>query len=142
MRHVLGDFMNAASRGLMSRERLQAWHEDVEYAVLAEVLETFELQFTLPGERRVALRYTVRDDGTVLGGAKAGGIDFYALPEDTRVGLHVVYRAGARNLDKVQSYLRGRGWTTGGALIAGAPVSDRSFSKDGFGVARHKVGDW
>jgi hypothetical protein len=142
MRDVLGDFMNVASRGLMARTTLQKWHEEVEYAVLHEVLELFELQLTRPDGTRAALRYTVRDDGTVAGGAKAGGVDFFGLPDGTRVGLHVAYRAGAKNLESVQAYLRARGWGSGGTLVTGDAVRDRSFSKDGFGIARDKVGDW
>lgn len=142
MRHVLGDFMSTASTGLIARETIQSWHEDVEYAVLHEVVELFELQFTMPDGRRRALRYTVRDDGTVLESAKAGGVDFFALPRDSRVGLCLTYRAGARNIDKVQAYLRGRGWGSSGSLVGGAAVRDRGYSKDGFGMAREKLGDW
>lgn len=142
MRDVLGDFMNVASRGLRPRDTLQTWHEEVQHAVLQEVVELFELQFTMPDGTRAALRYTVRDDGTIAGGARAGGVDFFALPEGTRVGLFMVYRAGAKNLESVQAYLRARGWGSGGVLVTGETVRDRSFSKDGFGVARDKVGDW
>lgn len=142
MGHVLGDFMSAASAELIERATLQTWHEEIEYAVLHEVVELFELQFTKPDGSRAALRYTVHDDGTVAGGAKAGGVDFFALPRGTRVGICLTYRDGARNLEKVRAYLRDRGWGPNGRLVGGASTRDRAFSKDGFSVARDRVGSW
>jgi len=70
MRHVLGDFMNTASTGLIARETIQRWHEEVEYAVIHQVVDTFQLQFTKPDGTRLGLSYTIRDDGTNLGGFK------------------------------------------------------------------------
>ncbi|MGK3960056.1 hypothetical protein WMF38_44280 [Sorangium sp. So ce118] len=143
MRQVLGDFMGAASANLIAREVIQRWHEELEYAVLHEVVDTFELQFTKPNGARLGLRYTVQDDGTVLEASKAGGLDFHGLPAGTRLaGLHLTYRKGARHIEAVQAYLRERGWTAGGALVDGATSRDRAFSRSGFGIQRSKAGDW
>lgn len=142
MRHVLADFMNVASAALIGRETIQRWHEELEYAVLHEVVEAFQLQLTRPDGTRLGLCYTVRDDGTILEASKAGGVDFHGLPAGTRVGLHVSYRLGAPNLPKVSAYLQSKGWTTGGSAIDGASSRDRAYSKDGFGIMRAKVGNW
>ncbi|MFO0762675.1 MAG: hypothetical protein U0359_39925 [Byssovorax sp.] len=142
MRHVLGDFMNLAGTGLIKRETLQEWHEELEYAVSREVVEKFQLQFTKSNGTRLGLTYSVKDDGSVLEESKAGGVDFFGLPADTKVGLLLTYRAGAPRLEEVRAYLRARGWTTGGSAISGDPVRDRAFSKDGYGVVRTKIGDW
>jgi hypothetical protein len=142
MRSVLGDFMNVASAGLIRRETLQSWHEDIEFAVLKEAVDSFQLQFTKPDGTRLGLSYTVRDDGTILESSKAGGVDLVGLPPQTRVTVCLNYRQGAPKIEEVREYLRTRGWTNTGSLIEGAGDRDRAFSKDGFGVARSKVGDW
>ncbi|UQA57425.1 hypothetical protein [Polyangium aurulentum] len=141
MRHVLGDFMNVASAGLIARETLLEWHEEVEYAVLHEALDTFQLQFTKPDGTRAGLSYTVRDDGTILEDSKAGGFDPHSFPPGTKVKICLTYRADAPKLATVREYMRSRGWKTGGSLLAGAD-RDRAYSKSGFGIARSKVGDW
>lgn len=142
MQHVLGDFMNVASAGLIARETIQKWHEEVEHIVLLEVLEAFHLQFTRPDGSRLALVYAVRDDGTILEESKAGGVDFHGLPAGTSVTIRLVYRVGAKNLDAAHAYLRSRGWGAGGSLVEGVVSRDREFSRGGFGIARGKVGDW
>ena len=142
MRQVLGDFMNVASSGLIARGTIQGWHEEIEYAVLHEVVDTFQVQFTKPDGARLGLSYTVRDDGTILEVSKAGGLDLHDFPAGTKVGLVLSYRQGAPNLEKVQAYLRERGWTTGRSLLVDVTSRDRAFSKSGFGIARTKVGDW
>jgi hypothetical protein len=134
--------MNVASAGLIARETIQQWHEEVEYAVLHEVVDTFELQFTKPDGTTVGLSYTVRDDGTILEESKAGGIDFHGFPSGTRVRLLLTYQESAKNLEKVRAYLRNHGWTAGGSLLDGPTTRDRAFSKDGFAIARGKKGDW
>jgi len=141
MLQVLGDFMLVPSAGLISRGTIQEWHEELEYAVLLHVVDTVQLQFTKPDSTRLGLSYTVRDDGTILEASKAGGLDLYGFPRGTRVGLVLTYRQQAPNIETVKAYLRDRGWMRG-SLIDGVTRRDRAFSKDGFGIARGKVGEW
>jgi Bacterial HORMA domain family 1 len=142
MRRVLGDFMNVASAGLVRREAIQQWYEALEYAVLHEVVDTFQLQLTRPGGERLGVSYTIRDDGTILEDSKAGGLDFQNFLPGTAVTICLSYRQGAKNLAEVQAYLRGRGWTTNGSLIGGVVNRDRAYSQGGFGVFRGTLGDW
>lgn len=142
MRRVLGDFMNVASAGLVARDTMQTWHQELEYAVLQEVVDTFQVQFTKPDGKVLAVNYKVSDDGTIVESSKAGGLDFHGFPSGTRASLCFTYRVGAPNIERVQAYLEGRGWMTGGSLVDGVANRDRAFSKSGFGVVRSKVGDW
>jgi hypothetical protein len=142
MRHVLGDFMSVASAGLIARETIATWHEELEYAVLHEVVASFQLQFKRSDGARFGLEYTVLADGTVAGSSKAGGVDFHELWAGTPVSLHVTYRHDAPRLEKVLAYLRSRGWTAGGSRIGAVASRDRTYSKDGFGITRGRVGDW
>lgn len=142
MRHVLGDFMTVANAGHIAHETIRTWCEELEYAVVHEVVERFQLQLTRPDGKRAALEYVVRDDGTVQETSKAGGVDLYEFPAGTKPRLCVSYRLGAPNREKVFAYLRGRGWTTGGSMVEGEPSRDRAYSKDGYGITRSRVGDW
>lgn len=142
MQNILGDFVLIANAGLVDHEMIQKWHQDIQYAVLERVVDTFQIQFTEPDGTRRGLSYTVYDDGTIMQAAKAGGLDFRAFHPETKVSVLITYLEGAPNTDSVRVYLRSRGWSAGGSLIDGAETRDRAFSKNGYGVERKKVGDW
>lgn len=143
MHHVLEDFMLAASANLIARDTIQRWFEELSYAVENNVVRAFQLQLTTPTEKRMALNYEVLDDGTVLGESKGGGFDPYGLPQGTRVGLCVTFNRSAPRYAKVNAYLVEKcGWGSSGILVEGNMSRDRAYSKDGFGFARSKVGDW
>ncbi|MDC3956338.1 HORMA-1 domain-containing protein [Polyangium jinanense] len=142
LHNVLEDFMQVANAGFVARETIKEWFDELSFAVLHNVVNSFQLQFMLPdGRKDRALHYEVRDDGTVPEGSKGGGFDLYGLPRNTRVILCVSYRGDAPNLDKVLAWLRERGWGSGGSLVQGNTSQDRAFSRDGFGFVRSKVGD-
>jgi hypothetical protein len=140
MHHVHEDFMIVANAGLIEREKIKEWFDELSYAVPHNVVSCFQLQLRPPDAEPRALSYTIRDDGAVPDGSKGGGFDPYALPRNTRVSLYVKYRSGAPNLEKVLAWLRERGWGSGGSLVQGNTSQDRAFSKDGFGFVRSKVG--
>ncbi|MDI1436516.1 hypothetical protein [Polyangium sorediatum] len=142
MHNVLADCMLVADAGLIKRETIQKWFDELSYAVTNNAVTSFQLQLKTPEGKRLALNYEVRDDGTVQEGAKGGGFDPYGFPRDTGVTVCLTYRQGAPNLEKVQAWLRERGWGPGGSLVEGDSSRDRAFSKDGYGVMRSKVGDW
>jgi hypothetical protein len=143
MQNVLGDFVLVANAKLVDHGTIQKWHQDIEYAVVHRVVDTFQIQFTEPdGTRRRGLSYTVHDDGTILETSKAGGLDFYGFHPETKTSVLITYLEGAPNTESVRAYLQGRGWKAGGSLIDGAETRDRAFSKNGYGIERKKVGDW
>lgn len=142
MRQVHGDFMNWASAGFIAREKAQQWFEELEYAVVNNVVDTFQIQLTKPDGKLVGLSYSVRDDGSILEESKAGGFDPYDLPSGSSFSLVLTYKENARNVEDVRAYLSKRGWGPGGKLLNGDMLRDRAYSKSGFGVERSKVGDW
>lgn len=141
MRQVHGDFMNWGSAGFIAREKAQQWFEELEFAVLHNVVETFQIQLIKPDGVRVGLSYTIRDDGSILEESKAGGFDPYNLPSGTRFSVCFRYRLGAANIARVDAYLNSRGWGPNGNLLEGGE-RDRGYSASGYGVERRKVGDW
>ena len=142
MHNVLADFMLVADAGLIKRETIQKWFDELSHAVTNNVVLSFQLQLKTPEGKRLALNYEVREDGTVQEGSKGGGFDPYGFPPNTGVTMYVTYRKNAPNLERVQTWLRERGWGPGGSLVDGNTSRDRAYSRDGYGVMRSKVGDW
>lgn len=141
MRQVHGDFMNWASAGFIGRERAQQIVDDLEYAVLQQVVETFQVQLVRPDGEPAGLSYMIRDDGSILEESKAGGFNPYNLPTGTKLSVCLQYRSNAAKRWEVDAYLNRRGWQNNGQLLEGG-ARDRAYSQDGFGAERIKIGAW
>lgn len=141
-RYVLGkifdEFNSIIFRGFttISTDNLRQWRDDVQFVMERNALIHFEIQFRL-GEQTWAVRYEVsgrlvsRDD-------ESGGLDFYNIPANA--SLSMVVKRDPDN-EEVNDYVKRRGWGTNGVCIAESSSSDRSFSKDGFGVNRKIKGN-
>lgn len=142
MPEVGGDFYALAGAELISLDTAKRWTEELTFVLSYKAAHGFQIQLTSPGRNPIALDYRVSSDGTVQESGTAGGIDYYALPTGTRVGLFVNFNFAARDFAIVQTYTQQRGWGTNGQAVQGDPVRDRVYSKEGFGVIRGKVGTW
>ncbi|MDP2313823.1 MAG: hypothetical protein Q8P41_13020 [Pseudomonadota bacterium] len=142
MDNVYDDIQALISRKFLSREEGARWYDDLVYLLNAQVLELFEVQLAPPLGLRRALRYQVRDDGRVQGTMPSGGLDLFSLPSGTAANLCVHYRRDAGDLTAVSRELARRGWTTGGSLVSGAAVADRTYGAGGWGLERSRVGNW
>lgn len=142
MGSVHADFLAVAAQGWISRETILRWHEEIEYAVLHEVVASFELQFKKPDGTRAGLEYVVHADGSVSGGVRAGGLDLYGLPRETKVTVCLSYRQDAPRIASVREYLHRRGWGANGQRIGGEGTRDRAYASSGYAIQRNKIGDW
>jgi hypothetical protein len=142
MPEVGGDFYALAGADLISLDTAKKWTEELTFVLKHQAAHGFQIQLTCPSRDRIALDYRVSSDGTVHETGTAGGIDYYALPAGTRVGLFVAFNFSARDFAIVQIYTQQRGWGTNGQAVQGDPVRDRVYSKEGYGVVRGKVGAW
>jgi hypothetical protein len=141
MPEVGADFYALAGASLILFDTAVRWIEDLTFFLRHEAVHRFQIQLTYPNGQRIALDYRVSSDGSIRESGTAGGIDYYALPSGTRATLFVELDNNARAIETVRAYMRRRGWGTGQA-VEGEPVRDRAYSKDGYGVIRHKVGAW
>jgi hypothetical protein len=141
MPEVGADFTNMAGAGIVSFAVAQRWTEELTFVLQRQAARGFQVQLSCPDRAPIALDYRVSSDGTVRESGRAGGIDYYGLPDGTTATLFVDLDDNSRNITEVRLYTSQRGWGIGSA-VAGDPVRDRVYSKDGYGVIRGKVGDW
>jgi hypothetical protein len=142
-RYVLGkifdDFNGIMFRGFKTEsETIKNWRDDAAFVMMHKDLNHFELQFTV-GSKKWAIRYEIDSSGYISRDEESGGIDFYCIPATAHVGI-VMNRK--KNNATVNEYLKKRGWTSGGDFIAEDGISDRSYSRNGFGVNRKLQGEF
>jgi hypothetical protein len=141
MPEVGADFTNMAGAGIISIAVAQRWTEELTFVLQRQAARGFQLQLSCPGYAPIALDYRVSSDGTVRESGRAGGIDYYGLPEGTTATLFVDIDDSSPSIMRVRLYTRQRAWGVGSPVV-GEPVRDRVYSKDGYGVIRGKVGNW
>jgi hypothetical protein len=141
MPEVGADFTNMAGAQIIPFAVAQRWTEELVFVLQKQAARGFQVQLRSPGREPIALDYRVSSDGTVRESGRAGGIDYYGLPDGTTATLFVDLDDGSRNITEVRLYTRQRGWGIGAAVV-GEPVRDRVYSKDGYGVIRGKIGTW
>ena len=141
MPEVGADFTNMAGAGIITFNTAQRWTEELAFVLLRQAARGFQVQLSCPGRAPIALDYRVSSDGTVRESGRAGGIDYYGLPDGTTATLFIDLDNNSRNIMEVRLYTQQRGWGVGSAVL-GEPVRDRVYSKDGYGVIRGRIGAW
>lgn len=143
-KYVLGkifdDFNGIIFRGFTSTssDSIKVWRDDIAFIMEQNALHHFEIQFSY-GSDSWTLRYEVDKFGGIARDDDSGGSDFYNIPINAE--LNIVVRRDNSN-DTVSNYLKRRGWVSGGNFVAEDSSGDRTYSKDGFGVNRKKLGDF
>ncbi len=141
MPEVGADFYALAGAGIVALDVAHCWTEELTFVLQNQAAHGFQIKLSYPNGQQVALDYRVSSDGSIRESGLAGGIDYYALPADTRATLIVDLNYEAENIDDVVAYTQRRQWGTGN-LVQGEVVRDRVYSKDGYGVIRGKIGVW
>lgn len=140
MRKVSANLRAFVTAGLLTETQASKWTADLSYLQLVEALDYFEVQCTMHSGKSFGLRYTVRADGSILQDAKSGGLDVYGIPKDSSIGLVAQLRDDAPSW--VYDELRKRRWGFNGTSLDGDESEQRSFSREGYGITRSKVGIW
>lgn len=141
-RYVMGkifdDFNGVLFRGFSSpsAETIKSWRNDVQFVMEKDALYSFELQFYHSGKSWV-LRYEVDKYGSIARDDDSGGLDFYNIAQGATVRIVLDYN---RAKTVVTEYLYNKGWGSDGKFTGQNGTSDKSFSKDGFGVNRKLTG--
>lgn len=123
--------------GLVTAERAQKWVDDLTYLQVEGQLDFFELQ--LAG-RTFGLRYTISADGSIHQDSASGGIDVYGLSANTTVQLFASTKSPRPQY--VQAELERRGWHFNGKKLEAPESEQRTFSSNGYGLVRSKLGTW
>jgi len=141
MRKVGANFQVFVTAGHISQTRANSWTTDVTYLQLVEALDYFEVQCTTPAGDTFGLRYTVAADGSIREDSRSGGLDVYGIPNNSTLGLFASLRDDVSS-SSVRDELKKRGWGFDGSSLEGAESERRSFSREGYGLTRSKVGIW
>lgn len=137
MQKVAANLSAFVAAGLVERTRAQKWADDLTYLQIEEAIDFFELQIN---DRSLGLRYTVNSDGSVQQDSASGGLDIYGLPADTTVRLYAHLQTGIPQ--NVRDELKRRGWSFNGQRMEAEESERRSFSSEGYGITRTKLGTW
>ena len=104
MPEVGADFTNMAGAGIISFAVAQRWTEELTFVLQKQAARGFKIQLSCPGYAPIALDYRVSSDGTVRESGRAGGIDYYGLPDGTTATLFVDLDDNSRNIMEVRLY--------------------------------------
>ncbi len=142
MDKVFEDFTSIIIRGFTTQEKITKWKEDLLYLMHEQVLTFFEIQFKKPDGTEAAIRYNVKADNTLSQDSSSGTLGLYGLPSGTTANLFADLNQSSTNYWKAHNELHeNRGWGTGNH-VEGNAERHHSYSKEGYGVDRHKIGTW
>jgi hypothetical protein len=136
------DLQDFVARGFLSRERLEAFVNDIRAMLAYEEIESFEYQVDKPDKTRCGLVYKVDDSGVDMPSDDNRGIDPWLLPDGCRGQFVIKSRAGSEDNAAFVALTQRLGWTSPAQLLEGATQSDRVYSKDGYGLRRSVVGSF
>ncbi len=142
MLEVTADFLGLVAAGLITFDQCTSWTEDLTFVLEREAAHGYQIQLKCFGYLPRALEYRVSADGTIQESSKSGGIDYFSLPTGTKATLFLELDFDCSRIETVKEYLRRRGWGFDGQAVTGNTTRDRAYSNAGYGVIRHKVGDW
>jgi hypothetical protein len=140
MLSVLADLGILAAASMVSYPKAKTWMEDLLYLAIGKVLKSFELQVYSPNMVKVGgYKYALSDNGSLIENSLSGGIDPYDWPAGYTVGLFADVDWTKSNKNQVSAYLASRGWGMNGSSMGGQLVYERAYSKDGYGLVRHRI---
>ena len=145
-KYVLGkvyeDMIALFQAGILTKERCDSWRNDLLYIIDNRAMSYFQFQlFKSDGTEIGGLHYEQNSTGAITSDDKTGAIDYWNLPANSSVRLHVSLNTSSSKYIEVNTELNNRGWGTGNSLN-GTQQYLKSYSKDGFGLKQSKIGQW
>jgi hypothetical protein len=140
---IFDDLTGIVVCGLATQAMIEDWKSDLTYILGMRSLDFFEIQFTKPNTERAAFRYNVKDYNSVKSDSDSGNLDLYGLPHGTKARLFAKLKEDSPNYKATMDELNtNRGWGTNGSQTPGNIETHHSYSKDGYGVNRSKIGEF
>jgi len=137
LRQISVDMFAAVIRGFASKETIDKWKDDLFYMLSKDALYYFELRVSLGVQIKAAWRYEISTDGRLTTSEKGGGINFYDLPNNSILSLVIKRRENLAS--QITEEINRRGWTSSVKTLTSNQTKERSYSKDGYGVTRHRL---
>ena len=137
---VAADIFGLTSRGILSKSSAIEWMDIVDLCLKKNGLEKFQLKITRPDGEVAGVSYIADSTGAISFDKSSGGLDWYEFEKDSKASIVIRRNSKGQKDTEINELLDKHGWTTGASFLGGDESQDKSYSKDGFGVNRSKVG--
>lgn len=136
MQNTYEDIIGFANKGMISYPSAEKWIEDLTYILNQKALKFFELQlYNSNGTWLKSYRYTANSFGYLSSGSSSGGINYYCVPDGSKVKLYAELDYGKGNYQSVNEELNRRGWGIGSAS-EGSQTYERSYVSNSLELKR------
>ncbi len=141
MQNTYEDILGFANRKLVDYSRIKLWIEDIVYLLNKRILRSFEIQlYDLNGVIFKSYRYDVNTYGFINSGSSSGGINYFEIPDGTKLGLFADIDFTHTKIEEVKEYLyEQRGWGNSGFAMQGNSSFERSHSSGSLELKRYVV---
>lgn len=139
MQNTYEDIIGFANKGMISYKTAESWIEDLSYILNQKVLDFFELQlYSSTGTWLKSYRYSANSFGYLSSGSSSGGINYYSIPDGSKVKLYAKLDSGKGNYQSVNDELNRRGWGIGSAS-EGSQTYERSYVSNSLELKRSVI---
>lgn len=141
MQNTYEDIIGFANRQLVEYNYAKSWIEDLTYLLNKRALKSFELQlYNSAGTRFKTYRYEVNTCGIVSSSDKSGGINYWEIPVNTKVGLFADLDTNSPSYQTVLNELtQNRGWGSNGSAMTGNSSYERSYASGSLQLKRSVI---
>ena len=140
MLNTFEDIIGFANRNMVDFEQAKKWIDDLTYMLNKKALKAFELQLFSGTSRFKSYRYEVSSFGVVSSGDQSGGINYYAIPSSTKVGLFADLNKDSNNYNEtLNELLNNRGWGSNGSAMTGSAIHERNYVSNALQLKRSVI---
>lgn len=141
MQNTYEDIIGFANRQIMEYGKAEKWIEDLTYLLNKKILKSFELQlYNSSGQRFKSYRYDVSIFGWITSGDKSGGINYFEIPANTKIGLFADLDDDHPSYSSVLNELTGnRNWGTNGTGMEGNATKEKSYVSNSLQLNRSVI---
>lgn len=140
MQNTFEDIVGFANRQLMTYDRAKQIIEDLTFVLKNKTLKAFEIQLYQGGKRYKSYRYDVGVSGFISSGDASGGINYFALPTDTIVGLYAELDHSSSSYSDVWNELQtNRNWGSNGSAMEGSASPERNYISNSLQLKRSVI---
>lgn len=140
MQNTFEDIIGFANRQLITYERAKQIIDDLTYILKNKTLKAFEIQLYQDGKRYKSYRYEVSLSGFISSGDASGGINYFALPTSTFVGVYAELDNSSLSYASVLNELQSnRNWGTNGSAMEGSTTHERNYISNSLQLKRSVI---
>lgn len=140
MQNTFEDIVGFANRELMSYDRVKQIIEDLTYILKNKALRSFEIQLYQGDKRFKSYRYEVCASGLISSGDDSGGINYFAIPAGTVIGLYAELNPSSTSyFDVLHELHKNRHWGNNGTAMEGNASYERNYISNSLQLKRSVI---